>query len=174
MMVCNLFPRKPIGDVTPRFSNNTTSRSTHLAQRTNLNLANVKCSNTILKNSLKFFHSAIFLRCSNPERQLPEDVHFEVSNQETSTSEFQYDEETKTMRVQLSALDGDNRRTRLVTFTCNKCGGRTTRAVNPIAWEKGMVYGQCSQCSVWHVLSAKNPKIYEEIRFTDESDKLKP
>jgi hypothetical protein len=49
-------------------------------------------------------------------------VQFEVSDQETSTSDFQYDEESKTMRVQLSALDGGNRRTRLVTFTCNKCG----------------------------------------------------
>lgn len=51
----------------------------------------------------------------------------------TSSNEFQYDEETKTMKVQLSALQGEGatRRTRLVTFTCNKCDGRTTRAVNP-------------------------------------------
>jgi hypothetical protein len=47
-------------------------------------------------------------------------------------------------------------------------GGQTTRAVNPIAWDKGMVYCQCGQCQVWHVLAANNKAIYEEIRFKDE------
>lgn len=88
----------------------------------------------------------------------------------TSSNEFQYDEETKTMKVQLSALQGEGatRRTRLVTFTCNKCDGRTTRAVNPIAWEKGFVMGQCGECKAWHVLSAKNKDIYEEVDFRDQ------
>ena len=88
----------------------------------------------------------------------------------SSSNEFQYDEETKTMKVSLSALEGEGaiRRTRLVTFTCNKCGGRTTRAVNPVAWEKGLVMGQCGECKVWHVLSAKNKDIYEEINFKDQ------
>ena len=132
------------------------------------------------------------------------------SSSEPAT-EFEYDEATKTMRVPLSALQGEGhaRRTRLVTFTCNKCGtplgphlsgnggqtmeflsfciyyiwqlihsacyvacagGRTTRAVNPIAWDKGMVYCQCGQCEVWHVLAANNPDIYEEIRYDKDSD----
>ena len=51
---------------------------------------------------------------------------------ETSSSSesnaFQYDEDSKTMRVDLSALQEggsqSERRTRLVTFTCNKCGAR--------------------------------------------------
>ena len=39
------------------------------------------------------------------------------------SGEFEYDEETKTMKVPLSAsLGSHERRTRLVTFTCNKCG----------------------------------------------------
>ncbi|KAK9908679.1 hypothetical protein WJX75_001344 [Coccomyxa subellipsoidea] len=35
------------------------------------------------------------------------------------------------------------RRSRQVTFTCNKCDGKTTRMVNPIAWDRGMVFVQC-------------------------------
>ena len=58
-----------------------------------------------------------------------------------------------------------------VTIACNclpcAAGGRTTRSVNPIAWEQGMVYCQCGQCEVWHVLAANNPDIYEEIRYNE-------
>lgn len=54
---------------------------------------------------------------------------------------------------------------------CAHAGGRTSRAVNPVAWQKGLVFGQCEQCKAWHVLAANNPKIYEEIRYTkDEVD----
>ncbi|KAK9827188.1 hypothetical protein WJX74_009544 [Apatococcus lobatus] len=58
-------------------------------------------------------------------------------------------------------------RTRLVTFTCNKCGGRTTRKTNPVAWERGLVIAQCGKCEAWHKLSdAAN--LVEEVRFSDE------
>lgn len=33
------------------------------------------------------------------------------------------------------------RRSLLVKFTCNKCGERSERLVNPVAWHKGMVGG---------------------------------
>ena len=35
---------------------------------------------------------------------------------------------------------------------CPRCGGRTTRRVNPAAMQKGTVYVQCEQCKVWHNL----------------------
>ena len=41
-----------------------------------------------------------------------------------SQSDVEYDEESKTVRVPLSAMDG-GRRTKLVMFTCNKCGAPT-------------------------------------------------
>eukprot|EP00882_Tetradesmus_deserticola_P028738 GHRQ01032020.1.p1 GENE.GHRQ01032020.1~~GHRQ01032020.1.p1 ORF type:complete len:117 (+),score=50.90 GHRQ01032020.1:696-1046(+) len=54
----------------------------------------------------------------------------------------------------------------MVMFTCNKCGGRSARLVNPVAWEKGAVFCQCQHCSVWHTLAA-HPSILEEIRYND-------
>ncbi|GLC33062.1 hypothetical protein PLESTB_000374600 [Pleodorina starrii] len=87
---------------------------------------------------------------------------------EDGTTEVEYDEENKVVRIPLSALGPEGqRRSKLVLFTCNKCGGRTARLVNPIAWEKGAVFGQCSKCKVWHVLSAPNKKIFEEVRYKD-------
>jgi hypothetical protein len=47
-------------------------------------------------------------------------------------------------------------------------GSRTARNVNPVAWERGLVMGQCAGCEAWHVLSAKNPAIYEEIRYSTQ------
>ena len=44
-------------------------------------------------------------------------------------------------------------------------GGRSARLVNPIAWEKGLVFAQCQHCDVWHTLAANNPRIYEEVRY---------
>lgn len=34
------------------------------------------------------------------------------------------------------------RRSLLVQFTCNGCGGRSERLVNPVAWERGLVSGR--------------------------------
>ena len=40
--------------------------------------------------------------------------------------------------------------------------------MNPVAWDKGMVMGQCGTCQVWHVLAANNTEIYEEIRYKEK------
>lgn len=83
--------------------------------------------------------------------------------------EVEWDPGNKTLRLPINVVEESNeRRTKLVIFTCNKCGGRTARNVNPIAWENGMVMGQCATCEAWHVLSAKNKNIYEEIVYKDD------
>ncbi|KAI8469533.1 MAG: hypothetical protein J3K34DRAFT_279120 [Monoraphidium minutum] len=96
---------------------------------------------------------------------LPEGLRIEAAP-EGSQGDIEYDEESKVVRIPLSATDG-GRRTKLVMFTCNKCGGRSARLVNPLAWEKGAVFCQCQNCDVWHMLAANNPKIVEEIRYDD-------
>ncbi len=49
-------------------------------------------------------------------------------------------------------------------------GSRTTRKTNPVAWERGLVIAQCSNCEVWHKLSDA-AGLVEEIRFSDEDQK---
>ncbi|GLI64830.1 hypothetical protein VaNZ11_008135 [Volvox africanus] len=99
---------------------------------------------------------------------VPADLRIEAK-EEDGTSDIEYDEQNKVVRIPLSALGPEGqRRTKLVLFTCNKCGGRTARLVNPIAWDKGAVFAQCAKCSVWHVLSAPNKKIFEEVRYNQE------
>lgn len=61
------------------------------------------------------------------------------------------------------------RRSRQVTFTCNKCGGRTERLVNPVAWEKGMVIVQCEHCKAWHKI-ADAANMVEEYRYHIDKD----
>ena len=72
-------------------------------------------------------------------------------------------------RVDLNDLEGASRRSMLVSFTCNACGGRTERLVNPLAWAKGMVIVQCEQCKAWHKV-ADSQNMVEEYRFGDNSD----
>jgi len=103
---------------------------------------------------------------------IPQDVKLEIKSEQES-DDIEWNPETKTLRFP-SVLGGSEpgaRRTKLVVFTCDKCGGRTARNVNPIAWEKGFVMGQCAQCEVWHVLSSNDPKIYEEIRYNEPKNK---
>lgn len=61
------------------------------------------------------------------------------------------------------------RRSMLVSFTCNKCGGRSERLVNPLAWEKGMVIVQCEHCSSWHKI-ADAANMVEEYIFTSDDE----
>jgi protein import protein ZIM17 len=61
------------------------------------------------------------------------------------------------------------RRSMLVSFTCNKCGGRSERLVNPLAWEKGMVIVQCEQCNAWHKI-ADAANMVEEYIFTSDDE----
>ncbi|XP_078446087.1 zim17-type zinc finger protein [Wolffia australiana] len=44
------------------------------------------------------------------------------------------------------------RRRMLVAFSCNVCGQRTTRAINPHAYTDGTVFVQCCGCLVFHKL----------------------
>ncbi|XP_073064240.1 uncharacterized protein [Primulina eburnea] len=44
------------------------------------------------------------------------------------------------------------RRSLLVIFTCNACGARSQRLINRLAYERGLVYLQCSGCSQYHKL----------------------
>ncbi|KAJ7966919.1 Zinc finger, DNL-type, Mitochondrial import protein TIM15 [Quillaja saponaria] len=44
------------------------------------------------------------------------------------------------------------RRRMRVAFTCNVCGQRTTRAINPHAYTEGTVFVQCCGCNVFHKL----------------------
>uniref|UniRef100_A0A7S0WSK4 DNL-type domain-containing protein n=1 Tax=Chlamydomonas leiostraca TaxID=1034604 RepID=A0A7S0WSK4_9CHLO len=111
----------------------------------------------------------VLARSYSIEGKIPEGVNFEVKA-EAEGSEIEWNPETKTLRIPLSAVEGSARRTKLVIFTCNKCGGRTARNVNPVAWDKGLVMAQCAHCEVWHVLSAKNKLIFEEIRYNQQED----
>ena len=46
-------------------------------------------------------------------------------------------------------------------------GGRTERLVNPVAWEKGLIFAQCGSCEAWHKLRDECSMV-EEIRYIDE------
>ncbi|KAG1361016.1 hypothetical protein COCNU_09G004790 [Cocos nucifera] len=55
------------------------------------------------------------------------------------------------------------RRRMLVAFTCNVCGQRTTRAINPHAYTDGTVFVQCCGCNVFHKL-VDNLNLFHEIK----------
>ncbi|KAL5561254.1 hypothetical protein UlMin_031001 [Ulmus minor] len=54
------------------------------------------------------------------------------------------------------------RRRMLVAFTCNICGQRTTRAINPHAYTDGTVFVQCCGCSAFHKL-VDNLNLFHEM-----------
>jgi hypothetical protein len=98
---------------------------------------------------------------------LPEGLRVET-DPDASAQEVSFDDASNTVKIPLKMV-GDSRRTKLVMYTCRPCGHRSARLVNPLAWEKGLVFAQCQNCGVWHTLAANNPKIYEEIRY-DKAD----
>jgi hypothetical protein len=57
------------------------------------------------------------------------------------------------------------RRTRGLAFTCNVCGTRTTRHVNPGVLETGTTFVQCSNdaCLVYHKL-VDNLGLFHELK----------
>ncbi|KAK6939011.1 Zinc finger, DNL-type [Dillenia turbinata] len=55
------------------------------------------------------------------------------------------------------------RRRMLVAFTCNLCGQRTTRAINPHAYTDGTVFVQCGGCNVFHKL-VDNLNLFHEMK----------
>uniref|UniRef100_A0A5B6YIS6 DNL-type domain-containing protein n=1 Tax=Davidia involucrata TaxID=16924 RepID=A0A5B6YIS6_DAVIN len=54
------------------------------------------------------------------------------------------------------------RRRMRVAFTCNVCGQRTTRAINPHAYTDGTVFVQCCGCNVFHKL-VDNLNLFHEM-----------
>ena len=45
-------------------------------------------------------------------------------------------------------------------------GATTQRMINPIAWERGLVFAQCGNCEVWHNIRDAAGLI-QEYRFTE-------
>ncbi|PIN15658.1 hypothetical protein CDL12_11690 [Handroanthus impetiginosus] len=61
------------------------------------------------------------------------------------------------------------RRRMRVAFTCNVCGQRTTRAINPHAYTDGTVFVQCCGCNVYHKL-VDNLNLFHEMKcYVDSS-----
>lgn len=50
-----------------------------------------------------------------------------------------------------------------VAFTCNVCGQRTTRAINPHAYTDGTVFVQCCGCNIFHKL-VDNLNLFHEMK----------
>ncbi|KAG9150290.1 hypothetical protein Leryth_017599 [Lithospermum erythrorhizon] len=55
------------------------------------------------------------------------------------------------------------RRRMRVAFTCNVCGQRTTRAINPHAYTDGTVFVQCCGCNIYHKL-VDNLDLFHEMK----------
>ncbi|XP_041021868.1 uncharacterized protein LOC121263132 [Juglans microcarpa x Juglans regia] len=55
------------------------------------------------------------------------------------------------------------RRRMRVAFTCNVCGQRTTRAINPHAYTDGTVFVQCCGCHIFHKL-VDNLNLFHEMK----------
>ncbi|KAJ7978659.1 Zinc finger, DNL-type, Mitochondrial import protein TIM15 [Quillaja saponaria] len=55
------------------------------------------------------------------------------------------------------------RRRMLVAFTCNICGQRTTRAINPHAYTDGTVFVQCCGCNAFHKL-VDNLNLFHDMK----------
>lgn len=60
-------------------------------------------------------------------------------------------------------LSKSPRRKMRVAFTCNVCGERTIRAINPLAYTDGTVFVQCKGCDVFHKL-VDNLNLFHEMR----------
>ncbi|KAG6653561.1 hypothetical protein I3843_05G077900 [Carya illinoinensis] len=55
------------------------------------------------------------------------------------------------------------RRRMLVSFTCNICRQRTTRAINPHAYTDGTVFVQCCGCNAFHKL-VDNLNLFQDMK----------
>ncbi|CAA3001017.1 DNL-type zinc finger protein [Olea europaea var. sylvestris] len=63
------------------------------------------------------------------------------------------------------------RRSLLVTFTCNSCDARSQKLINRLAYERGLVYVQCSGCSKYHKL-VDNLGLVVEYNLREETDQI--
>ncbi|KAI5075739.1 hypothetical protein GOP47_0009815 [Adiantum capillus-veneris] len=61
------------------------------------------------------------------------------------------------------------RRRLQVSFTCDACGERSRRLINPHAYARGTVFVQCAGCEVYHKL-VDNLGLIEEYDFRLETD----
>ncbi|KAK9750500.1 hypothetical protein RND81_02G201000 [Saponaria officinalis] len=61
------------------------------------------------------------------------------------------------------------RRSLLVQFTCNSCGGSTKRLINRVAYERGTVFVQCSGCLQHHKL-VDNLGLVVEYDFQNDTN----
>eukprot|EP00250_Pteridium_aquilinum_P020320 c24785_g10_i1 orf=818-1345(-) len=67
-------------------------------------------------------------------------------------------------------VDLNHPRRRLqVSFTCNACGVRSDRLINPHAYARGTVFVQCAGCDVYHQL-VDNLNLIEEYDFRQETN----
>ncbi|KAL8135712.1 hypothetical protein AgCh_010372 [Apium graveolens] len=76
------------------------------------------------------------------------------------------DSESKTEKINTfpwSLFTKSPRRRMRVAFTCNVCGQRTTRAINPHAYTDGTVFVQCCGCNVFHKL-VDNLNLFHEMK----------
>lgn len=73
----------------------------------------------------------------------------------------QFEDEGSEQRWPL--LSKSPRRRMRVAFTCNICGERTTRAINPHAYTDGTVFVQCAGCDIFHKL-VDNLKLFHELQ----------
>ncbi|KAJ7523329.1 hypothetical protein O6H91_04G057200 [Diphasiastrum complanatum] len=60
------------------------------------------------------------------------------------------------------------RRRLLAEFTCDSCGTRSQRLINPDAYERGTVFVQCSGCEVYHKL-VDNLHLVQEYDFRNDA-----
>lgn len=93
----------------------------------------------------------------------------DCSDENNSDASGEQDTTTGSVSIDLKSLQGASRRSMLVGFTCDACGGRTERLVNPLAWAKGMVIVQCEHCNAWHKIADANNMV-EEYRFDCSDD----
>ncbi|GAB4853116.1 hypothetical protein Ancab_017300 [Ancistrocladus abbreviatus] len=76
------------------------------------------------------------------------------------------DAESSTARISTfpwSLFTKSPRRRMLIAFTCNICGQRTTRAINPHAYTDGTVFVQCCGCSAYHKL-VDNLNLFRDMK----------
>ncbi|XP_024527926.1 DNL-type zinc finger protein-like [Selaginella moellendorffii] len=98
-------------------------------------------------------------RTRHRERRLGCVAELSENGESPSTS----DENSQTAQLDLHLP----RRRLQAEFTCNACQTRTTRLINPHAYERGTVYVQCSGCEVYHQL-VDNLGLVVEFRYTEE------
>ena len=77
----------------------------------------------------------------------------------------------ETVDPKRASVELPRRRRRVqMTFTCNKCEGRTTRMINPDVLERGTMWVQCGRCEVWHQVVDNLGLIFD---FTGDYEALK-